>query len=262
MAGMTITERVNGERLILLGWGRAILMQLAHPMVAQGVADHSGFRDTTLARVRRLHETIKAMLDLTFGDAAASDAAVARINAIHDRVHGQLSEDAGPWTAGTPYSATDPQLLTWVEATLLDSMPFAYQQLVAPLAPADLDAYCSEASAASERLRIPAGLVPSSRAALDAYFQRVIDSNALVVTSHARELAREVIAPPGATALWPASTVARLASVGWLPPRIRAAYGFSWAPRDQARLTAWCRRIRAARRLVPDRWARWSAARS
>src|SRR4029453_18844867 len=105
---MTVTERVNGERLILLGWGRAILMQLAHPMVAQGVADHSSFRDTAFTRVRRLHETIRAMLDLTFGDAAASDAAVARINAIHDRVHGQLAEDAGPWTAGTPYSATGP----------------------------------------------------------------------------------------------------------------------------------------------------------
>jgi uncharacterized protein (DUF2236 family) len=89
-----------------------------------------------------------------------------------------------------------------------------------------------------------------------------MDSNVLVVTSRARELAREVIAPPGSTALWPASTVARLATVGWLPPRIRAAYGFSWAPHDQSRLTAWCRRIRAARRLVPDRWARWSAARS
>ena len=259
---MTITERVNGERLILLGWGRAILMQLAHPMVAQGVADHSSFRDTAFTRVRRLHETIRAMLDLTFGDAAASDAAVARINAIHDRVHGQLAEDAGPWTAGTPYSATDPQLLTWVEATLLDSMPLAYQQLVAPLAPADIDGYCSEASVASERLRIPAGRVPSSGAALDAYLQRMLDSGVLVVTSRARELAREVIAPPGSMALWPASTVARLASVGWLPPRIRAAYGFSWAPHDQARLTAWCRRIRAARRLVPDRWARWAAARS
>ena len=87
---MTITERVNGERLILLAWGRAILMQLAHPLVAQGVADHSSFRDATLERVRRLHGTIKAMLDLTFGDAAPSGAATDRINAIHDRVHGRL----------------------------------------------------------------------------------------------------------------------------------------------------------------------------
>jgi uncharacterized protein (DUF2236 family) len=259
---MTITERINGERVILLAWGRAILMQLAHPLVAQGVADHSTFRETTLERVRRLHGTIKAMLDLTFGDANTSATAADRINAIHDRVHGRLAEPAGQWPAGTPYSATDPQLLTWVEATLLDSMPLAYQQLVAPLALEDVDAYCHEASAASGRLRIPAGLVPASRAALDTYLHTVMDSDVLAVTSRARELAREVIDPPGVRVLWPASTVARLASIGWLPPRIRAAYGFAWNSRDQARLAAWCWRIRTARRLIPDRLARWSAARS
>jgi uncharacterized protein (DUF2236 family) len=259
---MTITERVNGEKLILLAWGRAILMQLAHPLVAQGVADHSSFRDTTVSRIRRLHGTIKAMLDLTFGDADATAAATARINAIHDRVHGHLAEDAGRWAAGTPYSATDPQLLTWVEATLLDSMPLAYQQFVAPLGREDVDAYCAEASAAGDRLRIPSGFVPSSRAALDAYLQHVLESDLLAVTPAARELAREVIEPPGAKMLWPAATISRLASIGWLPPRIRAEYGFSWGPEDEVRLSAWCRQIRTARRFVPDRWARWSAAKS
>jgi uncharacterized protein (DUF2236 family) len=71
-----------------------------------------------------------------------------------------------------------------------------------------------------------------------------------------------VIDPPGANMLWPAATISRLASIGWLPTRIRAEYGFSWGADDQARLNAWCSRIRTARRFVPDRWARWSAARS
>lgn len=39
----SITWRVNAERIVLLGWARAILLQLAHPLVAQGVADHSSF---------------------------------------------------------------------------------------------------------------------------------------------------------------------------------------------------------------------------
>jgi uncharacterized protein (DUF2236 family) len=258
---MTITERINGERLVVLGWGRAILLQLAHPLVAQGVADHSTFRDTALARIKRLHSTIKAMLDLTFGDADAMNAAAARINAIHDRVHGQLSERAGRWAAGTPYSATDPHLLTWVESTLLDTMPLAYQQLVSPLSPGDVDAYCAEASAAGERLRIPPGVVPASRAALEIYLQQILESETLAVTSAARALAREIVEPPGAAALWPAATVSRLATIGWLPPRLRVEYGFSWDVDDEARLAAWCRRIRAARRVVPDRLARWSTAR-
>jgi uncharacterized protein (DUF2236 family) len=258
---MTITERVNGERLVLLAWGRAILMQLAHPLVAQGVADHSSFRDTTVTRLRRLHDTIKAMLDLTFGDASARGAAADRINAIHDRVHGTLSEDAGPWRAGTLYSATDPALLTWVEATLLDSMPLAYQEFVAPLAPEEIDEYCREASTGSPLLRIPPGMVPASGAALRVYLQQVFDGDVLAVTSVARELAREVIDPPGARALWPATTVTRLATIGWLPPRIRAAYGFPWTADDAAKLAAWCKRIRIARRYLPSALARWSASR-
>jgi len=215
---MTITERVNGERLVLLVWGRAILMQLAHPLVAQGVADHSSFREATVTRLRRLHGTIKAMLDLTFGDADTKGATTDRINAIHDRVHGRLSEDAGRWKAGTPYSATDPALLTWVEATLLDSMPMAYQEFVAPLTPVEIDAYCHEVSMGSERLRIPAGMVPASRGALDVYLQQILDSDVLSVTSVAREVAHEVIEPPGARALWPATTVTRLVTArGYIP---------------------------------------------
>jgi uncharacterized protein (DUF2236 family) len=214
-----------------------------------------------VSRVRRLHGTIKAMLALTFGDPEEAEAAAGRINAIHDRVHGHLAEDAGVWAAGTPYTATDPQLLTWVQATLLDSMPLAYERLIAPLGRGDLDAYCAEASAASPRLRIPVGSVPSSRDALDAYLHRMLESQTLAVTSTARELAHEVIEPSASNALWPLSAVARLASIGWLPPRIRLAYGFSWDEQDDRRLDAWCRRLRHVRRLTPDRLAQWQAVR-
>ena len=123
--------------------------------------------------------------------------------------------------------------------------------------------YCGEASAASERLRIPAGLVPASRAALDAYLQGMLDSDALAVTSVARELAREVIDPPGASGLGPLSTVARLASDRLVAAaHSRRVWLFVGRSTTQARLNAWCRRIRTARRFVPDSWARWSAARS
>jgi uncharacterized protein (DUF2236 family) len=40
----SITRRVNRENILLLGGGRALLMQLAHPKVAAGVDDHSDFR--------------------------------------------------------------------------------------------------------------------------------------------------------------------------------------------------------------------------
>jgi len=255
-------KRINGERLVVLGWGRAILMQLAHPLVAQGVADHSTFREGRFTRFRRLHGTIQAMLALTFGSDEESAAAAAGINAIHDRVNGALAEGAGRFRAGTPYTATDPALLTWVQATLLDSLPLAYEAFVGPLPPGERDRFCAEASAAGWKLRIPVGSIPTSQAALEDYVGRMLGSGAIAVTRVARELAAEVVRPPGGALLWPWSTIVPLATVGWLPPPIREAYGLAWDDTHARRLARWCRWIRGARRLTPDLVTRWPAART
>ena len=82
---MDAARLVNRERIVVLGWGRAILLQLAHPLVAAGVRDHSGFSAGPMARLRRLHATVGAMVAFTFGDDARVSRAAARINAVHDR---------------------------------------------------------------------------------------------------------------------------------------------------------------------------------
>src|SRR5688500_9884495 len=102
---VTISHRINAERIVLPGWSRAILLQLAHPLVAAGVAEHSTFRGGPLTAAVRLHHTVRAMLALTFGDEATREAALEGIRAIHRRVHGRLPVAAGRFPEGTPYSA-------------------------------------------------------------------------------------------------------------------------------------------------------------
>src|SRR2546430_6121487 len=97
--------KLHREVVLLAGWGRAILLQIAHPLVAQGVADHSGFAAERWARVGRLKRTVEAMLALTFGTPEESAAAAAGINRIHDRVHGRLPQPAGAFASGSGYSA-------------------------------------------------------------------------------------------------------------------------------------------------------------
>ena len=101
---MVIAQRVNGEAVVVLGWGRAILMQVAHPLVAAAIAQHSDFEAGAVAYVRRMRRTIAAMLSLTFGTEPEVRRAAAQINAIHARVHGRLPETVGPFCAGTRYS--------------------------------------------------------------------------------------------------------------------------------------------------------------
>jgi uncharacterized protein (DUF2236 family) len=162
----SVTWRLNGERLMVLGWGRAILMQFAHPLVAQAVADHSAFQDGRIAQLQRLGSTIDAMLALTFGNRTQVEGAGAHINRIHDRIHGTLRVASGPFPAGTPYSAHDPHLLCWVLATLMESMPLAYELCVGPLTQEERARYCQEARGVGELLGIPTGCATTSSGSL------------------------------------------------------------------------------------------------
>jgi uncharacterized protein (DUF2236 family) len=251
--------RINGERAVVLGWPCAILMQFAHPLIAAGVADHSSFRQSRLSPLVRLHGTIQAMLGLTFGDEPTAAAAADRINRIHDRVTGTLRKAAGPFPAGTPYSAHDPQLLAWVQLTLLDTMPRAYELLVRPLATADKDAYCLEARVGAVRLGLPGELIPATFDEVSRAVSARLMDGSLVVTEAARALARDILTP-GTPAPWPLGRIHRLITAGLLPAGLRKAYGLSWSVRDERALARWSAGLRWASTRTPAALRRWRAA--
>jgi uncharacterized protein (DUF2236 family) len=141
--------------VLLVGWGSAILLQLAHPLVAQGVADHSAFLTERRGRWRRLYRTLDSMLRLSFGTPEDATRVVRAINRIHGRVHGRLLEPAGVFPAGTVYSARDPRLLCWVHATLLESFLLTYELYVGSLTAAEKHQYCAEASQIAPGSRFP-----------------------------------------------------------------------------------------------------------
>src|SRR5215470_4310300 len=231
-----MTWRLHREVVLLAGWGRAILLQLAHPLVAQGVADHSSFATDRRGHIKRLQRTLRAMLALTFGDPKEVAAAAAGINRIHDRVHGRLTGPAGVFTAETAYSAHDPALLAWVHATLLDSFLLTYERFVAPLTSNERDRYCREAGSGGLLLGIPPEMLPHSTRELASYMERMVASGEIVVTDIARRLGREVLAP---RAVWPVRSLValgRLPAIGLLPPAIRDGYGFTWTAGQERRL--------------------------
>jgi uncharacterized protein (DUF2236 family) len=257
-----IVWKVNRERVVLLGWGRAILLQLAHPLVAAGVGDHSGYRTGSVRYLRRVRETVRAMLTLTFGSEQQAREVAAGINAIHDRVHGTLREPAGRFPAGTPYSAHDPELLRWVHATLIDTMPLTYELFVARLAPWEKDAYCGEASAVAPLLGIPDGVLPASVSELETYMARMSRDGSIAVTETARTLARTLLCPPLPLAGGRLFAVGRLVTIGLLPPAIREAYGFGWDRQQEEALRSWVERIRRIRSVMPSILREWTAARA
>ena len=120
----SLTWRLDREAFLLLGAGpRALLLQVAHPAVAAGVADHSTFRADPWAR---LAGTLRSYLRIVYGTTAEARAEVRRLNAMHRTVRG-LRED------GTAYDAADPVLRLWVHATLVDSTIATAEAWLGPL---------------------------------------------------------------------------------------------------------------------------------
>src|SRR6266540_3960115 len=102
-----VAWRVGRETALLLGGGRALLLQVAHPLVAAGVAAHSDYRENPW---RRLEQTMSTVWTVIYGTRSEADAAVSRVRAVHERVRGRIAAPMGPFAEGTRYSALDPEL--------------------------------------------------------------------------------------------------------------------------------------------------------
>jgi len=99
----SVTWRINRETALLAGGGRALLLQVAHPLVAAGVAQHSDFETNPW---RRLVRTLDVGTKIVFGDPQTSAAAARALRRRHETVRGVSDE-------GVPYEANDPALLLW-----------------------------------------------------------------------------------------------------------------------------------------------------
>jgi uncharacterized protein (DUF2236 family) len=257
---MTIARRINAERMALAGWGRAILLQLAHPLVAAGVADHSAFTGGALQAALRLHHTVRAMTRLTFGTPDERDAALEGIRRIHRRVHGRLREGVGQFPAGTPYSAEDPALVLWVHATLLESLPLVHELFVEPLTIADRDAYCRAAAPLARELGAGSD-VPETWQALTDYVAAMHASGQLVVSDDARRLGAAVLSPSLGWLVAPVRHANRVVTTALLPEAIRRQYALPWRASDERAFRWWVRVLRAARRAAPRVLREWPEAR-
>lgn len=233
MIRVSVAWQVNRERVVVLGWGRALLWQLAHPLVAEAVARHSDFSRSLRAAWRRFVHTVQAMRRLTFGTPREAQTVVRRIQEIHARVQGQLARPLGSFPAGTRYQASDPALMTWVHVTTVEATLCAYETFVRPLTPEERDRYCQEARALEQWLELPSGTFPETWTKLEAYVQTMQARGVLCVTPPARQMAAHVLAPARQWWSQPLVKPWRLLTLGLLPPDLRAAYRFTWTAREE-----------------------------
>ena len=127
----------NSPVVPFLGGGPAVLLQVAHPLVAAGVTQHSDYRDDLW---RRLLRTLRAVYLMAYGTKQEAEWAGEAVQRVHARVHGTLAEAVGQFPAGTPYRADDPALMLWVHATLVHSSLAVFTRFVVRLGASRLGA--------------------------------------------------------------------------------------------------------------------------
>jgi uncharacterized protein (DUF2236 family) len=235
--------RVNMEPVIALGGGRALLLQVLHPLVAAGVDQHSNFsRDP----FRRGFRTADMMLKIAFGDEPSSRRQSAALRRMHERVKG-VTDD------GVAYDAMDPALLVWVWATLVDVSLLVYERAVQPLSETERERYYQEQKLVAYACGVPPGGCPDSYADFRRYFASVIDSD-LRVTRTARLVAFAGRHPPLPRPLGRVvGAVGSFFSAALLPERFRAELGYAWSPSRERALRAFFAVSRIAAKAIPRR---------
>lgn len=214
----SITRRVNRENILLLGGGRALLMQLAHPMVAAGVDEHSDFRAHPIRRLRR---TIRMTMAIVFGDRDTALAAARGVNQAHAKVQ------------GPGYRALDPDLLLWVYATLADTALVTYEAFVQRLLPREREEFHQEFKLLGELLGIPSDRFPSTVSDFDAYLEQMVSEGPVRVNARARELAEQIMRPRVRLLPGPVMIPLNVVTTGLLTPALREQYGLPWGPGQQ-----------------------------
>jgi len=238
---------VHREMVLLLAGGRALLMQLAHPKVAAGVAAHSRFQEDPLGR---LYRTMSRMWSIVFDEESQASEALRQVEMVHKRVRGYVSVNEASH-AGAAYDASDQELLLWVHATLIDSAMIAYNLFVAPLNPAERVDYYNDSKKLAALFGIQENHIPSSVAAFDSYMSQILASEEIVPGPIARNLAIDVLYP-GPWILRPAGPLFRLVTAGLLPEKLRDGYGLEWNGRREEKLLLAAKAIRALLPVVPS----------
>ncbi|HEY5272132.1 MAG TPA: oxygenase MpaB family protein [Acidimicrobiales bacterium] len=195
---------------MLIGGFAALMFQTLHPLAMAGVAAHSRFREDPLGRLQR---TARFVAGTTFGAMPFVDDLIGEVVAVHARVRG-IAPD------GRPYSAADPELLTFVHVTEVSSFLAGFQRYSPrPLLRVEKDQYFDEVAEIARRLG--ASNVPTSLGEVRTYLEQILPE---LVRSAQSDEALEFLRRPIGTATSDAiaQRIIVTAAADLLPRPIRA----------------------------------------
>jgi uncharacterized protein (DUF2236 family) len=158
----SLSWEIHGDLAsLVVGGTGAILMEVLHPSVMDGVFTQSTYRTEPLRRARN---TLGYVLRTTFGSTPAATRVIEGVRNVHSRVNGHRADGVG-------YRALDPELIAWVHTCIPWAVMNAFDRYRRPLSLEEKNRYLAE-QAVIGRMG-GAGYVPETVAELDAYVEQM-----------------------------------------------------------------------------------------
>lgn len=235
-------KEIGDRRVWMLLFMRASALQGAHPVVAQGIVDHSRIWTEPTGRIP---ETIRYGIEMFLGNEQPRTAA--EIRDIHRNMSGTLDD-------GSRYHAWNREVWAWVHLTSVEALLFALDACFGPLDPAEVDRLYQQSRDSAHLYGVPDTLVPATVEELRTHINRELrtmsDSAATIKLHEFAELQLGLLLPG------PPAVSAALAKVfgpwlrsltyGTYPDVVRRRWNVQWGRRERLRYSAILKLIRAA----------------
>ncbi|MGK3199527.1 oxygenase MpaB family protein [Amycolatopsis sp. MEPSY49] len=228
--------------------GQVLVLQVAHPVVAAGVRDHSDYTSDPWTRLMRTGASLSIYV---YGGAAGARVEAARLRSLHRSFTGTSD--------GRRYSALDPLAYGWVHATLVMVPVDAQRFFGQPLSTSELEEYYAQMCDVGRMLGVRARDLPPDWAGFERYYDSMVAGFA---TNAAIEQLFETIRTVPKPVSWLRDSwwrpVRDLQARGQmfliratLPPVLRERLGLQWTPRDQRRFARFARVVRLVATPIP-----------
>lgn len=242
-----LTQRLSADPRMALLAGRMFVLQVAHPAVGAGVAQHSAFRTDPWTRLRAIQRSAQQFL---WSGPEAARAEGERLRRAHRDIHGVDGN-------GRRYHALEPRAYGWVHMVFLDTSLTMSALYGPPLSRADEAQLFAEWYQGGLLLGLRPRDLPRDLADYRARWSAAVDDELEPNAVVAQLLERDHVPPPPPwaarlpraawSALWrPLGISQRWLTIATLPPRYRARLPVAWTAADERRFA----RVRAAVRAL------------
>ncbi|MDG2124331.1 MAG: oxygenase MpaB family protein [Verrucomicrobiales bacterium] len=239
--------RVNRYATGLLFGPAAVLLQIAHPRVAQGVADHSDFQNNALGRLRRTLTTVNS---IAFGTVEQAEQMRARLKHVHGQVRGQTS----PGMQGAKsYSAFEPDLLLWVLATLIDASIKGYEFIWGTLPDDRRENFYRDFRHFGTFFGLPSDQGPANYREFEHYYADMLSSDLLGSHPLSAKVAATVVHPPNPLRDRLLGKLSDFLPVETVPAHIRDRLALTSTPWTRLRMATLRHTAPTAFRILPKR---------